>query len=516
MPITVTDLLAKGYFPKELPPCFTSGDFSNHAIAVGGAFSAIFNAFPPDIKKIKKNEYSHSQLIKFSIPKVGLIRKNLGVPNPYHFYKLSDYLIANMPSIQTHLGLSNFSISKPDLTNVGVERCFESSCDYGEFLEICLDSSVGSNYQVRTDISRYYPTVYTHALAWGYHSKAVAKANFAANVKGVGEKIDDHVRHCQENQSVGIPIGPDTSLLVSEILGVRIDLEIQAAFPHVKGARWIDDLYLYTNDIAEAERLFKFIQGKFREFQLEPNEGKTKITKQPVYFDGNWVIDIKKYDLTAPSDKTEREAIWNYFNLVNRLLEENPEKSILKFALGKIREFKVRRTNWDLFESFILNAFRSDPSVAKYCLIALLSHQTLINIPRIKETVENVIKDYLAQGKEHEVIWALWFVITFSLSIDATVIDGILNGSNSLAKSLLFEHLRATGNVRATNIIRTHTFTSFFTDNWIFDYQVYRYQANSTVTGHEFFDLLKARDVSFINLDLQLDITNHYPRMTYT
>jgi hypothetical protein len=40
-----------------------------------------------------------------------------------------------------------------------------------------LCQSAGARYALVTDISSYFPTVYTHTIPWALHTKPVAKAN---------------------------------------------------------------------------------------------------------------------------------------------------------------------------------------------------------------------------------------------------------------------------------------------------------------------------------------------------
>ena len=79
------------------------------------------------------------------------------------------------------------------------------------------------------DISSFYPSVYTHTIPWALHSKAVAKKNKAKNDTYFGNILDGCSMGVQDWQTVGLPIGPDTSHIIAEIIGVAIDLQIKEA-----------------------------------------------------------------------------------------------------------------------------------------------------------------------------------------------------------------------------------------------------------------------------------------------
>jgi hypothetical protein len=90
------------------------------------------------------------------------------------------------------------------------------------------------------------------------------------------------LREGNSGQTLGIPIGPDTSLVIAEIIGCTLDEMVQKKFKtSIKGFRYIDDYYVYCENQADAEKVFKFIQSIFTEYQLDINEEKTKISKSP-------------------------------------------------------------------------------------------------------------------------------------------------------------------------------------------------------------------------------------------
>jgi hypothetical protein len=80
--------------------------------------------------------------------------------------------------------------------------------------------------------------LYTHAIPWALHTKPVAKAN---RNKTDGDKIDKAVRNCSSGQTVGIPIGPDTSFVVAEIVLAAVDGLLRTKLPALRGFRYLDD-----------------------------------------------------------------------------------------------------------------------------------------------------------------------------------------------------------------------------------------------------------------------------------
>ena len=112
----------------------------------------------------------------YSIPKVGLSRRIISIPNPYHQILLSDIIVTNWSEITDLISSSEISCSKPIEDDKG-DRSMRTEFTFGEFQEFCLINSFDKRYELVTDISKYYPTIYTHSIPWAIHSKKVAKEN---------------------------------------------------------------------------------------------------------------------------------------------------------------------------------------------------------------------------------------------------------------------------------------------------------------------------------------------------
>lgn len=77
-----------------------------------------------------------------------------------------------------------------------------------------------------------------------------AKANKSGAL--LGNTLDKLVRAAQDGQTIGIPIGPDTSLIVSELVMCAADQTLSESLP-ATGFRYVDDIELSFVTRAEAE-----------------------------------------------------------------------------------------------------------------------------------------------------------------------------------------------------------------------------------------------------------------------
>lgn len=83
-------------------------------------------------------------------------------------------------------------------------------------------------YLLQSDINQFYPTIYTHSVPWALHTKALSKAALKSGKKKssvvlLGDQLDTLLQRLNDGQTHGIPIGPDTSLVVAEILLAAAD-----------------------------------------------------------------------------------------------------------------------------------------------------------------------------------------------------------------------------------------------------------------------------------------------------
>lgn len=155
MNLTLTRLLKSGYFPRELPPPFSTHSFSKVA------------ASPSTPLPHPNHRTSRPEL--FNLARTGTLRRPLSILNPIHFYFLADYVSKNWPLISNHTKQSAFSLSRPtvgtDSRALGRKHRFDSLPERRAALR------AQAKFVLRADINRFYPSIYTHSLAWALEGK---------------------------------------------------------------------------------------------------------------------------------------------------------------------------------------------------------------------------------------------------------------------------------------------------------------------------------------------------------
>jgi len=108
--------------------------------------------------------------------------------------------------------------------------------------------SIDAKYVVRADISNCFPSIYTHAIPWALAGIEEAKIN-QRNDSIWYNLLDHDTRALKDNETHGILIGPHSSNLISEIILVAVDDELQ----QYKYTRCIDDYTCFVSSQQEAD-----------------------------------------------------------------------------------------------------------------------------------------------------------------------------------------------------------------------------------------------------------------------
>jgi hypothetical protein len=148
-------LLGKGYFPSQLPPCFSSAEFAKNSRHLATLWS-------------KHNNSLSSRGETVSVARAGYARRVVTIPNPVNQFFIAQAIAHYWPELREHFKQSKLSLSKPILR--ARDRATEIA-PLSELHEKRLLLSAGFNYVVRTDIARFFPSLYTHSVPWALHGK---------------------------------------------------------------------------------------------------------------------------------------------------------------------------------------------------------------------------------------------------------------------------------------------------------------------------------------------------------
>lgn len=557
--MNLKDLIARGYFPKELPPPFNTSNFASKITTILSDWDTIFNKNTSinssnfnlvqnanesleDFKKRKRlhksqfiSKYNTSKATVFSISKGNLSRRLLHIPNPMHFSLLAEKIVSRWSDYEAVFQISPYSqsypVPEPDLNKRSVTTF---SKNVSEFRNSLLSTSIDKLIEVRVDISKFYPTIYTHSIAWALLGKDVAKQYFkkkdqlnalidngdaVAELYKYAENVDIALRACQERQSIGIPIGPDTSHIIAEIIACRIDSIINTSFSSIelKACRYYDDYYFYVSSKDEADKILKGLQLILSEFQLEINEAKVKIHEFPFGFEDEFTQNLHSFDFNKSK---QINTIKYYFSMLWAFAEKTPNKTdwIFKYALRvfEVSSIVIESNNWKVFEDLLIKTALVEPAILDILTRIFLTYESYLDTEskiKLKKLVNATIKEHCAIHHNFEVAWALWIAKTFDIEIEENCANQIIQTKDSISNLILLDLINNTHLVLGNphlNILEAELKDDILmTENWLLAYESVKKgwltpSDPNFLDKNLFFRLLKNYDIEFYEPTEQL------------
>ena len=292
-------------------------------------------------------------------------------------------------------------------------------------------SRTGSRHLLITDVARFYHSVYTHSIPWALHGKSMAKRNRGSNL--VGNVLDQLIRSSQDGQTIGLPVGPDTSLLIAELLLAAVDRALAKRLRGVKGVRYIDDYELCFPSLSAAESAVSELQNVLTEYELALNPAKTRIVELPQPLDPIWATDLASSRIRSGRVAQANDLV-TFFSKAFALAQEGRDTA-LNFAIARLRSVTVDRANWPLLQDLLLQCVTSELGTFRFVIDELRRHEQA-GLPLARQTLGDVTNDHLQRsttlGYASEVAWGLWCAVTFQLPLERRVAAVISKMSDSI------------------------------------------------------------------------------------
>lgn len=146
--------------------------------------------------------------------------------------------------------------------------------------------SLEFDYLFDTDITNFYPSIYTHSIVWALHTKEKAKENRGHKSDLLGDKIDKYIMAMCYGQTNGIPQGSNLMDFIAEIVLAYIDnllskkmqekiKEKEIKKKDFKIIRYRDDYKIFVNNPQVADFILKNLSEILADTGLKLNPNKT-------------------------------------------------------------------------------------------------------------------------------------------------------------------------------------------------------------------------------------------------
>lgn len=497
-------LLGRGYFPKELPPPFQTELFAAKAASLRLKWAELHAAMP---KKDRDNHPVPSHPVLFDMARKGHARRTLAIPNPVSQFYLTEELSSHWDAISQLINSSSLSITRCDISPEGRAISLPALSGLAD-KRVILHAPLGAILQ--TDVLSFYHAIYTHAIPWALHGKSAAKANRSIrDPKMFGNRIDFLLRSCQDGQTIGVPVGPDTSRIISEMLLCAVEAKMpQKALKLItEGFRYIDDFFLCFDSLADAEAVLAALREACLQFDLQLNAAKTQTMSALAFNEASWPSDISAIQI-APIGKMQRRSLLRFFSAVVRLSKDLPDESIATYAVRMTTKTMIEKDNWDLYEAFLLRMAREngnciDSVVKILCTYAAIGYPFSRSVVRF---VERIIVDHAPYNHHFEVAWALWLAHSLNLKLSREASGLVARMENDVC-AILTLHLRSrrllSGRGKALEWVGPDTEVDVRGSHWLLIYEAgtrpgWKVEgAAAAVARNHFFSAMVSAGVSF-------------------
>lgn len=493
-------LLRRGYLPAELPPPFTSAQFAAHSVGFAAKWEEKEIA-----KFLSKPEH-------FSAPRYGHARRALSIVNPVNQLHVASIISKNWVKIRERLKRSKISEFDPRISLKGSGRSV-TGVNFDGVARRRSEILAKYGRYVKTDVARFYPSIYTHAIPWSVVGKAEAKANLNDPIfkASFANRLDAAIRAGQQGQTIGIPIGPDTSRIISELIAVEIE---QIASSHIanfddRAVRYVDDLLIGISEEETPSAVLKGLSAALYEFELEINAEKTTTQGLGWPHSPEWIHYIRNFE-THVHETRQRDDLDSYFGQAIYLADANARDNVMLFAARRAASFQIHKSNIAHLVRWLLYSSRRSPS----CLAFIAEH--LAALSKDTELPNAEIESYILQqlplkaeaAHTEEVCWLLFWAIQISLKVPEAAIEMVAKLRSSVA-GLLTLDLRARGLLEGS--LDFPEWEAYATTNglksemWLLSYEATKkgwWSAKGSptyVADHPFFGDLWVKNVEFYN-----------------
>lgn len=424
-------LICYGMFSEKLPPIFTGKSFLNYCK----------NQKPQAFQNKWYGYITYENIRNINIP------RNIGIPTPMGHELLCKCLSEHWSQITEHfkektvgqtIKISRIHIRKMKETDALFEMNYKNWIIDGTPEP---DIYIGKKYMVHADISKCYPSIYTHAIPWALVGKAEAKKTVADKEQWYNA-IDHAAQYAKNGETHGLLIGPHTSNILSEIILCSIDSKLFTKYKNY--VRNIDDYTFYAETIEEAENFLKDLNRELRDFDLLMNHKKTEIVEMPIGVIEKWIHKIQNQTIHFQKHKeyVDYKEIQAFIDYTVKLVSESADnQSILYYAIKSLKTFNLTPNA----KEYLVKSSVSLALLYPY-LVPVLDEFIFKNYnvtsDKIGEYANMIYKKYIDKNNFEAAAYALLYAINSNNSIENLDLDKVIESKDCILLLMAFIYCR--------------------------------------------------------------------------
>ena len=416
-------LLKAGFFPEShiLPPTFVSDSLELKE--------------KPYNKEIKK--LTRRNLLTISYPKSLLSSRSFSIQHPYNYHDIVFYLYHNWESVLDKLfseenKIYSYSIHFPVCNK---DKSPQSSLSRSrhmvyEWIQMAendmIQDAIHYDFLVKTDITNFYHSIYTHSIAWAIDGREEAFLDRDYDL--LGNKIDKLVQYANDARTNGIPVGSALSDLIAEILLCEVDLCVSRKIKDLDfiAVRFKDDYRFLCKDENDGQHFLSVLSDELGKINLMLNERKTTISKLPDGLYRNHDREYFPYSLNGKSNISFKQFEYTLLTCLE-IHRKNPGTNILENFLSELldseKKIKIKFTENEVirkeqirkFISLLFLLKRESEKIISYILslIEIVYIEYIKEDNALKSYIKSIITNELQKASEKksafEAVWLIFF-----------------------------------------------------------------------------------------------------------
>ena len=429
------------------------------------------------LDKVESNYKKETEPIVFSIYKNDEERRIFKYPNMYSYIDLCKHINMNQIKYRDILNASNKSLSNEFYNNTYLQGKISR-----------YKNRLGRRRIFKTDID---PSIYTHSIPWVLVGKEVAKKNRYIDSEYYNQ-LDSLIQRCQYGETHGIPVGPFTSRLISEIYMCKVDEKLEK-FNYV---RYIDDFELAYNSEDEQIEFYNTLYKELKKLNLKIKKDKNIIDIFPFCLDENidefftYIKSAKlNYDKLIVSK--EKRILYNFIDYAISKEKEGKKgalKLLFKALSHAFEDNELSKDAWkcDIWK-YLFNIVLMRPQISNYFIdfINIINDSNILmyickNISDMKEQINENINQYIELEYNEELLAILSIIYKLDIGhiLDKSILLEIIKTQDDF-NSIISIEIYLKNKIINWNIlfeiIESKLSNSYTWNNefWLFKYQLF-------------------------------------------
>lgn len=415
----LSGLIQHNYFPAqkneegEMPPIINS--------------ATLTPVIADQLKNLQSRKGGYDQ-VEYRSTRFNNVSRPLSIPHPVPYSKLCYVIQDNWQKFE-YITHSTNSLITPEPHSDGriLVMDYENS---QKKIDRHVELTFSKKFYVDTDISNFFPSIYSHSIPWALVGFDVAKKE--RDPQKWFNQVDKRVRAMKRDETNGIPIGPATSNIISEAILVKIDTILnKEGFIFV---RFIDDYTAYFDNYEDAEKFIRRLGEELSKYKLLLNAKKTVIEQLPCPSSPEWVVDLTTR--VPNKDKVVPSNLIRFLDYAVHKQKISPDGSVLKYAAKTIvRDIDDKAV--DIVLKYLLGLCIKYPILIPV-LNTLFEKVDVTNGFVYTAQLIKILDEHTTNKRSDAMAWTLYYLNKFSQPIPSLTAKAIIESGDCVAILMLY------------------------------------------------------------------------------